>query len=94
MLRVEGHTDNTGTPDHNQGLSDRRSASVKHYLEAKGWSRRDRLESLGCGENVPAATNATEEGKLQNRRVEFVIVSRQHPRGNCELYAPSAQAMK
>ncbi len=93
VLRVEGHTDNTGTPDHNQGLSDRRSASVVSYLEAKGISA-DRLASLGCGENVPVATNATEEGKLENRRVEFVIVSNHHPRGNCELYAPSTQAMK
>ncbi len=84
-IRIEGHTDNTASQDHNQALSDRRAGTVRHYLEMKGITE-DRLESLGCGENTPVATNATDAGKTENRRVEFVIIRHRNPRGNCELY--------
>ncbi|HEY0193698.1 MAG TPA: OmpA family protein [Kofleriaceae bacterium] len=86
-IRVEGHTDNTGNKDHNQDLSTRRAAAVKAYLTSKGVTD-DRLESLGCGQGTPVADNATDDGKQQNRRVEFVIVRKRHPRGQCELYKP------
>ena len=86
-LRVEGHTDNAGKADHNQDLSTRRAAAVKAYLVGKGGPE-DRLDSLGCGQGTPIADNASEDGKAQNRRVEFVIVHHKHPRGNCELYKP------
>ncbi len=84
-LRIEGHTDNTASQDHNQALSERRAKAVLASLEAKGVEP-DRLASLGCGENVPVADNTTDEGKAENRRVEFVIVRANHPHGNCELY--------
>ena len=84
-IRIEGHTDNSASQDHNQALSERRAKSVREYLEAKGIAG-DRLDHVGCGENTPMADNATEDGKTQNRRVEFVIVRRSHPRANCELY--------
>lgn len=90
-IRVEGHTDNTASQDHNQGLSERRAKSVRDYLEAKGIAG-NRLGSVGCGENVPVADNASDEGKTQNRRVEFVILRKTNPRGNCELYTYSKQA--
>jgi outer membrane protein OmpA-like peptidoglycan-associated protein len=86
-VRVEGHTDNVGNKDHNQELSTRRAASVKAYLVTKGVTD-DRLDSLGCGQGVPVADNGTDDGKQQNRRVEFVIVHKRHPRGQCELYKP------
>jgi OOP family OmpA-OmpF porin len=86
-LRVEGHTDNAGKADHNQDLSTRRAAAVKAYLVSKG-APEDRLDSLGCGQGTPIADNATDDGKAQNRRVEFVIIHHRHPRGNCELYKP------
>jgi outer membrane protein OmpA-like peptidoglycan-associated protein len=86
-VRVEGHTDNVGNKDHNQDLSARRAASVKAYLSSKGVTD-DRLDSLGCGQGTPVADNATDDGKQQNRRVEFVIVRKRHPRGQCELYKP------
>jgi outer membrane protein OmpA-like peptidoglycan-associated protein len=86
-IRVEGHTDNTGDKAHNDTLSTQRAASVKAYLVAKGIPD-DRLDSLGCGQGTPVADNATEDGRQQNRRVEFVIVRKRHPRGNCELYKP------
>jgi outer membrane protein OmpA-like peptidoglycan-associated protein len=86
-IRIEGHTDNSGNKDHNQDLSTRRAAAVKAYLAQKGMSG-DRLDSLGCGQGTPVADNATEDGRAQNRRVEFVIVRKRHPRGQCELYKP------
>jgi len=86
-LRIEGHTDNTASQDHNQALSERRAKAVRDSLEHKGIEP-DRIGSLGCGENVPVADNSTDDGKAQNRRVEFVIVRKNHPRGNCELYHP------
>ena len=86
-VRVEGHTDNTGDKGHNQDLSTRRAASVKAYLVGKGVADA-RLESLGCGQGTPVADNATDDGRQQNRRVEFVILRKRHPRGNCELYKP------
>lgn len=84
-FRIEGHTDNTASQDHNQGLSERRAASVKAWLVGYGIEE-SRLDSLGCGENVPVADNNTEAGKAENRRVEFVIKRHHNPRGNCELY--------
>jgi outer membrane protein OmpA-like peptidoglycan-associated protein len=72
-LRVEGHTDDVGGDDSNLKLSDKRAASVRAYLVDKGIAA-DRLESAGCGEAVPVADNATDDGKQQNRRVEFVIL--------------------
>ena len=86
-IRIEGHTDNSGNKDHNQDLSNRRAAAVKAYLVAKGLSD-DRVDSLGCGQGTPIADNSTEDGRAQNRRVEFVIIHKRHPRGNCELYKP------
>lgn len=86
-IRVEGHTDNAGNKDHNQDLSTRRAAAVKAYLASKGVTD-DRLDSLGCGQGTPVADNATDDGKAQNRRVEFVIIRKRHPRGQCELYKP------
>jgi OOP family OmpA-OmpF porin len=86
-VRVEGHTDNTGDKGHNDTLSTQRAASVKAYLVSKGIAD-DRLDSLGCGQGTPVADNATDDGRQQNRRVEFVIVRKRHPRGNCELYKP------
>jgi outer membrane protein OmpA-like peptidoglycan-associated protein len=84
-FRIEGHTDNTASQDHNQTLSERRAVAVKAWLVGFGIAE-TRLDSLGCGENVPIADNNTEEGKAENRRVEFVVKRHEHPRGNCELY--------
>jgi outer membrane protein OmpA-like peptidoglycan-associated protein len=86
-IRIEGHTDAQGDKNHNQDLSTRRAGAVKAYLAGKGVAA-DRLDSLGCGQGTPIADNASEDGRAQNRRVEFVIISHRHPRGNCELYKP------
>ena len=71
-LTVVGHTDNVGTHEYNQGLSERRSGAVADYLRAKGVIPQ-RLDSAGRGEASPRATNTTEEGRRLNRRVEIVV---------------------
>jgi outer membrane protein OmpA-like peptidoglycan-associated protein len=72
-VRVEGHTDNKGKENKNQKLSQDRAESVKAYLVSKGVAE-DRLVAEGKGQSVPIADNATEEGREQNRRVEFHIL--------------------
>ena len=64
-----GHTDNTGSEEYNQGLSERRAQSVKDYLVEKGVAA-DRISTKGFGETKPIATNDTDEGRAQNRRVD------------------------
>ncbi|CAN5822527.1 hypothetical protein BH11MYX2_BH11MYX2_26260 [soil metagenome] len=70
-LGIEGHTDSTGTPEHNQGLSDKRAAAVKAYLVKAGIAA-VRLTTTGFGATKPVATNDTSLGRSQNRRVEVV----------------------
>ncbi len=72
-IRVEGHTDNVGTAETNKDLSDRRAKSVAVYLTGKGVDP-SRVVGVGFGAEKPIADNATEDGKAQNRRVDFVIV--------------------
>jgi outer membrane protein OmpA-like peptidoglycan-associated protein len=71
-LTVVGHTDSVGSNQYNQTLSERRSGAVADYLRAKGVIPQ-RLVSVGQGENSPRASNATEEGRRLNRRVEIVV---------------------
>jgi outer membrane protein OmpA-like peptidoglycan-associated protein len=70
---IEGHTCWIGTEKYNQGLSERRAASVCNYLVEKGISQ-NRLETVGYGETSPIADNQTLEGRRMNRRVEFKIL--------------------
>ncbi len=65
---IEGHTDNVGSDAYNKTLSAKRAASVVSYLVGKGISSSN-LSSIGYGEELPIATNDTEEGRQQNRRV-------------------------
>jgi outer membrane protein OmpA-like peptidoglycan-associated protein len=71
-LRVEGHTDATGPSSVNRELSNRRAAAVVAALVARG-VRRDRLRSIGLGDTQPLDSNATDDGRQRNRRVEFHI---------------------
>ncbi|WP_033920292.1 OmpA family protein [Sphingomonas sp. 37zxx] len=70
---VYGHTDSTGSDSYNQGLSERRAASVSSYLAGRGVAQA-RMASRGYGESQPIASNATEEGRAENRRVEIKLV--------------------
>jgi len=67
---AQGHTDDTGAAAYNQGLSERRAQAVKDYLVEKGVPA-ERIAIKGFGEDQPSDTNDTEEGKSNNRRVEF-----------------------
>jgi outer membrane protein OmpA-like peptidoglycan-associated protein len=69
---IEGFTDNTGTDAFNQGLSERRAASVESALIQAGVSP-GRISTIGYGKARPIADNGTAEGRLRNRRVEIVI---------------------
>jgi outer membrane protein OmpA-like peptidoglycan-associated protein len=71
-ILVEGHTDATGTDEHNMQLSLRRSESVATFLAVQSVAR-DRLNAVGYGEIQPIASNDTAEGRQQNRRVEVAI---------------------
>jgi OOP family OmpA-OmpF porin len=71
-VEVVGHTDNQGKPDYNLDLSRRRAASVVHELVSKYGVATNRLGSFGCGFYAPVASNASEDGKAKNRRVELV----------------------
>jgi outer membrane protein OmpA-like peptidoglycan-associated protein len=71
-LRVEGHTDSTGSADYNQDLSERRAVSVRDFLAQQGIGGQ-RMVAVGYGLSRPVADNATREGRAKNRRVEIVI---------------------
>lgn len=71
-LSVTGHTDSVGSEEYNQGLSERRAASVKRYLVQSGIEE-DRIMTYGRGETEPLVPNESAEARAMNRRVELVI---------------------
>ena len=71
-VRVEGYTDDQGSPEYNADLSARRARSVVEYLVTKGVPR-DRIDSAGYGSQHPVAPNDSSDGRALNRRVEFTI---------------------
>lgn len=70
-LRVEGHTDNTGTKMGNMTLSFKRASAVVTWLAANG-AKRARLDPQGLGDTRPVADNTTEAGRTKNRRIEIM----------------------
>ena len=77
-VEVQGHTDNTGTPDHNKILSEQRADSVRTWLIEHGVSA-DRLVSRGYGQTKPLVPNVTTANKAKNRRVQFIILDKDTP---------------
>lgn len=73
-IEVIGHTDSKGTDAYNQSLSERRATAVTGYLRTRSIAG-SRLSAKGMGESDPIASNDTEDGRSQNRRVEFVITA-------------------
>jgi outer membrane protein OmpA-like peptidoglycan-associated protein len=73
-VEISGHTDNTGSPEHNQVLSERRAQSVVDYLVNRGIEG-TRLNASGYGETLAVSDNNTEEGRALNRRTELKIIS-------------------
>lgn len=72
-LYVVGHTDAVGAVAYNRDLSEKRAAAVVQYLVRQHGIAADRLTPAGVGPLAPVATNATEEGRAKNRRVELVV---------------------
>jgi outer membrane protein OmpA-like peptidoglycan-associated protein len=72
-IEISGHTDNTGTDAINDALSQARADAVKNYLLTAGIPT-NRIQSKGYGSKKPKVSNETEEGRAQNRRVEFSIL--------------------
>ncbi len=73
VIEVAGHTDSVGSDTYNQQLSERRANSVAAYLSSRGVDR-SRVVTIGAGEGHPVASNDTDAGRAQNRRVEITIV--------------------
>jgi predicted outer membrane repeat protein len=71
-ITIEGHTDSTGSDDSNISLSNRRALAVYIELLRNGVPQ-DRMQTMGLGSKMPAATNSTEAGKANNRRVEIFM---------------------
>jgi len=75
VVELAGHTDNVGAKDYNKKLSGDRAHAVSDYLVSKGIAS-NRLTAVGYGMEQPIATNDTDEGRAENRRVEFRVKSR------------------
>ncbi|MGB2065458.1 MAG: OmpA family protein [Marinomonas gallaica] len=77
VLMITGHTDSTGSEEHNQTLSLKRADSVRSYLMGQNVAS-NRLSTMGMGESSPICDNSTSQGRQCNRRVEISI----YPKGN------------
>lgn len=75
-IRITGHTDSDGSFEHNQQLSNARAQAVSSYFTAQGVNP-GRISASGLGETQPIASNSTDAGKAQNRRVEIHIAQQQ-----------------
>jgi len=73
-IEIQGHTDSSGSESYNQNLSVQRATSVSNYLAGQGISG-ERIKTVGFGETTPKYDNSTDEGRAQNRRVEFLITA-------------------
>ena len=74
VIELEGHTDSRGTEQYNLGLFDRRAAAVRQVMIDRFNVQASRISSRGFGEPQPVASNDTDTGRAQNRRVLTVIV--------------------
>jgi outer membrane protein OmpA-like peptidoglycan-associated protein len=73
-IEIQGHTDSKGSDDYNMKLSERRASSVANYLRGRGIAN-GRIKIKGYGETAPVASNETESGRAENRRVNFLITA-------------------
>ena len=74
-IEIDGHTDSDGSENYNQKLSESRAKTVTEWLKKQG-IRGERHKFRGAGERQPIVSNDTENGRQQNRRVEFVVLRR------------------
>lgn len=85
-IELQGHTDDRGADAYNQTLSEKRATSVGNYLKKKGIAA-SRITIKGFGESVPKYDNSTEDGRAQNRRVEFLISANEKMKAEAEKEA-------
>jgi outer membrane protein OmpA-like peptidoglycan-associated protein len=74
-LMIAGHTDDTGTDEYNQQLSEARARSVADYLSSRHGIPKERLHTVGYGERRPLADNRSADSRAKNRRVEFIRIA-------------------
>lgn len=85
-IEIHGHTDNIGSNEYNQQLSEKRATSVAGYLSSHGIAY-TRIKTKGFGETFPKYSNDTESGRAQNRRVEFVITANEKMKAEAQKEA-------
>jgi outer membrane protein OmpA-like peptidoglycan-associated protein len=85
-IEIQGHTDNVGSDSYNQGLSVKRAKSVYKYFKLKDIAA-SRLTTRGFGEEAPKYSNETEDGRAQNRRVEFLITANEKMKADAKKEA-------
>ncbi len=78
LVRIEGHTDSTGSEGLNQRLSHNRAQAVKQYLVANATLPDSKISALGYGSSRPLVSNATAAGRAVNRRIDVVIKPKMH----------------
>ena len=83
-IKIQGHTDSKGTTAYNQSLSEQRAVAVSSYLNSRNISG-NRLSVVGYGEMLPKYLNDTEDGRSQNRRVEFLITANDKMKAEAEM---------
>jgi outer membrane protein OmpA-like peptidoglycan-associated protein len=90
-VEVQGHTDNSGTPEHNKTLSEQRADAVVAWLAQHGVSS-DKLVAHGYGQEKPLVPNVTAGNRAQNRRVQFIIMEKEGapPPANTPAATPAA----
>ncbi len=89
-IQIEGHASSEGNASYNKKLSDARAKSVMEWLTKNGVPA-DRLTAIGFGIDRPIADNSTEEGREQNRRVEFVILEQDVTKKTVQIDASGAE---
>ncbi len=85
-IEIQGHTDSKGTDSYNQTLSDKRASAVASYLRNRGVAS-SRVSTKGFGESAPIASNDTEDGRSQNRRVDFLITANEKMKADAKKEA-------
>jgi outer membrane protein OmpA-like peptidoglycan-associated protein len=85
-IEIQGHTDSKGTESYNQGLSQRRADAVASYLRNRGVTS-SRVSTRAYGETAPVASNDTESGRSQNRRVNFLITANEKMKADAKKEA-------
>jgi len=85
-IEVQGHTDDQGSESYNKSLSQRRAGTVSSYLRSKGIAG-NRTNIKGFGETVPKYDNTSDDGRSQNRRVEFLITANEKMKAEAQKEA-------